>query len=216
VKNIDRVNMFFPSTIDTVKTDGRVQKTILLQSSSYSRTQLSPIRLTFEILKSEPDPSKFKEGRKPVAVLLEGNFESFFKNRLTPEFQATLSSLRIPFIQVSKHTSQLVISDSDFAKNLVNSNSSQTEDIGYNKWERSYYKGNKDFILNAIEYMVGENNILDSRSKEIKLRMLDTVKITQEKLLWQCINVISPLVILFLFGLIFHYYRRRKYGLPTS
>lgn len=211
VKNIDRVNMFFPSSIDTIKTDGHVTKTILLRSSTYSRTQLSPVRLTFEILKSAPDPKKFNDGHKPVAILLEGEFESFFKNRLTPEFQTVLDQLKIQFLPKSKSTKQIVISDSDFAKNLVNNTTGETEDIGYNKWERRFYKGNKDFILNAVEYMLDEHNILESRSKEIKLRLLNSVKTKEERTKWQFINVVLPVVILLVFGFLYHFLRKRKY-----
>jgi len=212
VKNIDRVNLFFPSTIDTVKTEGNVKKTILLKSSKYSRSQLSPVRLSFEILKVDPDPSKFKDGNRPVAYLLEGEFESFFKNRLTPEFQGMLDRIGVKFKDRSIPAKQIVISDSDFAKNLINTTTGDTEDIGYNKWERRFYKGNKDFILNAVEYMLDENNILESRSKEIKLRLLDTVRTKQEKSWWQFINVGLPVLLLALFGLVYQYFRRRRYA----
>ena len=212
VKNIDRVNLFFPSSIDTVKTEGNIKKTILLHSSRYSRIQLSPMRLSFEMLKVAPDPKNFKDGLKPVAVLLEGQFESFFKNRLTPEFQQTLKNLGVSFVPLSKTTKQVIISDSDFAKNLVNATNGETEDIGYNKWERRFYKGNKDFILNTVEYMLDENNILESRSKEIKLRLLDAVKTKEEKSKWQFINVGLPVVLLILFGIIYQYLRRMNYA----
>lgn len=212
VKNIDRVNLFFPSTIDTVKTEGNVKKTILLKSSKYSRSQLSPVRLSFEILKVAPDPSKFNDGNRPVAYLLEGEFESFFKNRLTPEFQSMLDRIGVNFKDKSIPAKQIVISDSDFAKNLINTTTGDTEDIGYNKWERRFYKGNKDFILNAVEYMLDENNILESRSKEIKLRLLDTVRTKQEKSWWQFINVGLPVLLLALFGLAYQYFRKRRYA----
>jgi gliding-associated putative ABC transporter substrate-binding component GldG len=212
VKNIERVNLFFPSTIDTVKTMGNIKKTILLHSSKYSRSQLSPVRLSFEMLKVSPDPLKFNEGNKAVAVLEEGRFESFFKNRLTPEFKETLDKLGLEFYGESKQTKQIFVSDSDFAKNLINPTTGDTEDIGYNKWERRFFKGNKDFILNAVEYMLDENNILESRSKEIKLRLLDSIRTKQEKTKWQIINVVLPLLILIFFGLGFQYFRRRKYG----
>lgn len=212
VKNIDRVNLFFPSTIDTVKTEGNVKKTMLLKSSKYSRSQLSPVRLSFEILKVAPDPSKFNDGNRPVAYLLEGEFESFFKNRLTPEFQSMLDRIGVKFKDKSIPAKQIVISDSDFAKNLINTTTGDTEDIGYNKWERRFYKGNKDFILNAVEYMLDENNILESRSKEIKLRLLDTVRTKQEKSWWQFINVGLPVLLLALFGFVYQYFRKRRYA----
>jgi ABC-2 type transport system permease protein len=211
VKNVDRINMFFPSTIDTIKTDADIKKTILLTTSKYSRSQLQPMRLTFEILKTAPDPSKFNGGQKPLAVLLEGQFESFFKNRLTPDVQSNLEQMGVQFIEKSKPTKQIVISDSDFAKNLVNTNNGQTEDIGYNKWERKYYKGNKDFVINMIEYMLDDGSILESRSKEIKLRLLDAVKTKDEKTKWQFINVGLPVVLLAIFGIIYHYIRRRRF-----
>lgn len=211
VKNVDRINMFFPSTIDTIKTDSDIKKTILLTTSKYSRSQLQPMRLTFEILKTAPDPSKFNGGQKPLAVLLEGKFESFFKNRLTPDVQSNLEQMGVQFIEKSKPTKQIVISDSDFAKNLVNTTNGQTEDIGYNKWERKYYKGNKDFVINMIEYMLDDGSILESRSKEIKLRLLDAVKTKDEKTKWQFINVGLPVVLLAIFGIIYHYIRRRRF-----
>jgi gliding-associated putative ABC transporter substrate-binding component GldG len=212
VKNIDRVNLFFPSSIDTLKTDGNVKKTVLLRSSKYSRAQLSPVRLSFEMLKVAPDPSKYNDGKKPVAVLLEGEFESYFKNRLTPEFESTLKTIGVKFKDKSVNTKQIIVSDADFAKNLINTTTGDTEDIGYNKWERRFYKGNKDFALNAVEYMLDENNILEARSKEIKLRLLDAVKTKTEKTKWQFINVVLPVVILALFGIVYQYFRRRKYA----
>ncbi|MBK9735780.1 MAG: gliding motility-associated ABC transporter substrate-binding protein GldG [Saprospiraceae bacterium] len=211
VKNIDRVNMFFPSTIDTVKTATQIKKTILIKSSKYSRSQLSPVRLTFEILKAAPDPSKFNNGNRNLAILLEGEFESFFKNRLTPEFEGTLKQIGVSFLDHSKPTKQMVISDSDFAKNLLNPTTGQTEDIGYNKWERKYYKGNKDFILNAVEYMLNEKNVLESRSKEVKLRLLDSVKTKDEKSKWQFINVVLPVIFLTIFGFVYQFFRKRRY-----
>ena len=212
VNHIDRVNMFFPSTIDTLKTDTDIKKTVLLKSSKYSRSQLAPVRLTFEILKTPSDPSKFNSGNRPVAVLLEGHFESFFKNRLTPDFQSVLDQIGIAFKEESnKDTKQLVISDADFAKNLVNNTSGVTEDIGYNKWEQRYYKGNKDFILNAVEYMLNGEQVLEARSKEIKLRLLDGIKTKSERLKWQLINVGLPIILLIIFGIIYQFLRRRKY-----
>jgi gliding-associated putative ABC transporter substrate-binding component GldG len=211
VRNIDRVNMFFPSGIDTLKTDGEVKKTVLLASSRYSRAQLSPVRLSFEILKVQPDPAKFNQGNIPLAVLLEGNFESYFKNRLTPEFQEVLNQLNLPFLESGRPAKQLVVSDAEFMQNLVKFSTGKVEEIGYNAWERKYYKGNKDFILNAVEYMLDEHGVLESRSKEIKLRLLDAVRTKSERTFWQILNIGLPLVFLLLFGVIYRFIRKRKY-----
>ena len=211
VRNIDRVNLFFPSTIDTIRTESDVKKTVLLRSSKYSRTQLSPVRLSFELLKVQPDPSKFNQGNIPVAVLLEGTFDSYFKNRLTPEFKAVLDQLNVEFYESSKPARQIVVSDAEFVKNLVKYNTGQTEDIGFNAWERRHYNGNKDFILNAVEYMLDEDNILSSRSKDVKLRLLDAVRTKTERTFWQAFNIGIPIIFLIIFGLMYSFVRKRKY-----
>jgi ABC-2 type transport system permease protein len=209
-KNIDRVNMFFPSSIELLKSD--IKKTVLLSSSKYSRTQFNPVRLNFEILKYEPDPSKFNNGNQPVAVLLEGKFESFFKNRVPENFKQVLNSLKTPYRESSVATKQLILTDVDFFQNLINTRTNETEEIGFNKWEVKYYKGNKDFILNAVEYMLDEKGVLAARSKELKLRLLDVVKAKKERQYWQFINVVLPALLVLFFGAGYFYWRRRKYA----
>ena len=182
-----------------------------MASSAYSRTQFNPVRLNFEILKTEPDPAKFNDGNKAVAVLLEGSFESFFKNRVSASFQETLKQLNTQFVETSVPTKQIVFSDVDFMQNLINVRTNETEEIGFNKWEIKYYKGNKDLILNAIEYLLDEEGVLSARSKEIKLRLLDKVKAKKEKTKWQVINLVLPLIFLALSGVLYTWWRRRKY-----
>lgn len=211
VKNLDRINMFFPSSIDTIKTEGNIKKTILLRSSPYSRLQFNPVRLNFEILKTPFDPANFTDGYQPVSVLLEGEFESAFKNRVSEDFKNTLKTLDQEFKSTSKPTKQLIVSDVDFTKSLVNSRTQKSEDIGFNKWEVRYFKGNKDFINNAVEYMLDEKGVLQARSKEIKLRLLDKVRTKQEKSKWQAINIGLPLLFLFIFGILFNWWRKKKY-----
>jgi ABC-2 type transport system permease protein len=210
-KNIDRVNMFFPSSIDTLPIPG-IKKTILLASSKYSRTQFNPVRLNFEILKYQPDASKFNDGNKPIAVLLEGSFESFFKNRVPESFRQTLIQLKKPYKDQSIPTKQIVVSNADFMKNLINPRTSETEEIGFNKWEVKYYKGNKDFIHNCVEYMLDANGVLASRSKELKLRLLDQVKAKDERKFWQFLNIVAPLMFVGLVGFAYTFRRRKKFA----
>lgn len=211
-KNLDRINMFFPSSIDTVKTKFAVKKTPILTTSPYSRYQLNPVRLNFEILKYPPQQDKFNKGRQNLGILLEGEFESVFTNRITPGFQSTLDQLNIVFQPKSVPTKQIVISDADFMKNRINSRTNTAEPIGYNIWEQKVYDGNKDFILNSIEYLLDDSGVLDSRSKEVKLRLLDAVKTKQERKKWQFINIGLPLLFLALFGLLFNFIRKRRYS----
>jgi ABC-2 type transport system permease protein len=210
-KNLDRVNLFFPSSIDTVKTKFPVIKTPILTTSPYSRYQLNPVRLNFEILKYPPQQDQFNKGIQTMGMLLEGEFESAFSNRITPSFQATLDQLGITFKSKSLPTKQIIISDADFMKNRINSRTNTAEPIGYNIWEQKVFDGNKDFILNSIEYLLDDSGVLDSRSKEVKLRLLDAVKTKQERKKWQFINIGLPLLFLALFGFLFNFIRKRRF-----
>jgi ABC-2 type transport system permease protein len=210
VKGLDRVNFFFPSSIDTVASSGNIRKTTLLSSSRYSRLQLSPVRLNFEILRYEPDPVKFNKSFQNLAVLLEGEFPSFFQNRLTTEMQASLDQLNLEYKGKSIPTKMIVISDGDIAKNPVNPETGAFAPLGYNRYDRYTY-ANKDFLVNAIEYLLDEEGVIRARTKEVKLRLLDAYRAKEEKTKWQLINIGLPVVFLLLFGFLFNTIRKRKY-----
>lgn len=210
-KNLDRVNLLFPSTIDTVETKTHIRKTALLQSSEYSRTQLVPVRINFDILKYDPDPSKFSKSNLLVGVLLEGNFPSLFENRLTRENQELLESIGQEFKKVSEETRIIVVSDGDLIRSQYDQSTERTSPLGYNKWENFTFKGNQDFLLNSIEYLLNPDGVVNSRSKEVKLRLLDTVRTKSEKNYWQLINLALPITAVIVIGVVFYIIRRRKY-----
>jgi len=210
--NIDRVNLKFPSTIDTVETRGNINKTILLKSSPYTMYQRNPVRLNFEILRYGLDEDKFNKEPQNLAVLLEGEFKSAFANRVPASFQSALTELGEEYQDQSIGSKQVFVSDAEFIKNLVNENTGQVSPMGFNKWEGRTYKGNQSFIINTIEYMLDQNGVLLARSKEVKLRLLDTVKAKKEKLKWRLINILLPLVGLVFFGLLFNVLRKRRYA----
>lgn len=211
VKGLDRVNFFFPSSIDTVRTSGSVQKTVLLASSPYTRIQLSPVRLNFEILRYEPEPDRFNKPNQPLAVLLEGTFPSFFENRVTNEMQASLNQLNMTYKSESVPTKMMVISDGDIAKNPVNPQTGAFAPLGFNRYDRYTY-ANKDFLVNSIEYLLDEEGVIEARTKEVKLRLLDAYRARNEKTWWQFVNIVLPLLFLTAFGIIFQYLRRRKFA----
>lgn len=215
-KNLDRINLLFPSTIDTVKTKTPVKKTLLLRSSEYSRIQLTPARVSFDILKYEPDPNKYDKGRQPVGVLLEGTFPSLYENRLTRENQLILESIGQSFRDQSVDTRVLVVADGDLPRSQYDETSDRFSPLGFNKWENFTFKGNQDFLLNSIEYLLDPEGVVRSRSKEIKLRLLDTVRTEEERSFWQFFNIVVPLLSILLFGLIFHMVRKRKYAKLVS
>ncbi len=211
-KNLGRVNLLFPSTIDTIKTPTPVEKHILLQSSPYTRYQLSPVRLTFQILQEDLRAELFNKEPQPLAVLLEGEFESAFKNRVGQDMLSVLQDIGVPFKEKSLRTQQLVVSDGDIANNVLNVKEQSFYPLGYNKFEGKTYSANETFLLNAVEYMLDEKAILTARSKEVKLRLLDTIKARGERTTWRAINIGLPIVLLLLFGVLYRVIRRRKYG----
>jgi ABC-2 type transport system permease protein len=212
VNNIDRVNLYFPASVDTIQTHVPIRKTFLLKSSEYARTQLTPVRLNFEILRFEPEPDQFDQGPLPMAVLLEGQFSSMFENRMTEEMHNLLSSIDMEYTLSDTAGKVLLAADGDLIKNLYKPDTDEFSELGYNKYEQYTFKGNQDFVLNAVEYMIEDGGILTARSKDVKLRMLDTVKAREESLKWQLLNICLPLVCLILGGILFQYFRKRRYS----
>ncbi|RMG79173.1 MAG: gliding motility-associated ABC transporter substrate-binding protein GldG [Bacteroidetes bacterium] len=212
VKSLDGINLDFPASIDTVRTKTPVQKTILLHSSDHSRIQPNITRLSFDILRYPPEPEKFNKARLPFAVMLEGTFPSLYENRVTQNMLEGLKELNMEFKTVSKPTKMLVVSDGDIAKNIVTDpQNRKVMPLGYNRFAR-YQFDNKEFLVNAIEYLRDQNGIIEARSKEVKLRLLDTVRAEAEKTKWQLINIVVPLIFLGLFGFAYNWWRRRKYA----
>lgn len=216
VKSIDRVNMFFPSTIDTVKTKAAIKKEVLLASSDLSRFQVIPVRMNFEILRYKQDETKYDKGPQPVAVLLEGNFESFFRNRVSENMETMLSSIGETFRDQGEYGKMVLVSDAGFAKNLYSPTTGRISPIGFNQWEQRQFKGNQQFLFNTIEYLLDKRGLIEARGKDVKLRMLNGVKIQNERKFWQFLNIGFPLVFLTLIGLLYGFLRRRRYAKSKS
>ncbi|ULQ54972.1 gliding motility-associated ABC transporter substrate-binding protein GldG [Flavihumibacter rivuli] len=208
-KNLDYVVSQFPNSIDTVEAKG-VRKTILLASSPESRVLATPARVSWQSIQSEEDLKTFNKGPQPVAVLLEGNFSSLFTNRMTAEqkggWQATSG---MPFKTNSPENKMIVIADGDLALNAVTQNEGPLP-MGMNAYTKYQY-ANRDFIQNAIEYLVDESGILETRSKDYTLRLLDKKKLEEGKTKWQLINILAPVVVILLFGIGFQGMRNRRY-----
>lgn len=212
VKNLDRVDLHFCSSIDTIRTKTPVKKTVLLASSKHSRLQFSPIDLNFDILKYDADPAKFNKGSQPVGVLLEGTFPSAFENRVSEEMQNGLKQMGMEFKSVSAPTRMLVISDGDVAANYVrDAGKKEWAPLGYNFMEGVTY-ANKELMLNAVEYLVDPTGVIEARNKEVKLRLLDSVRTKEQASLWRGINLALPLGLLGLFGWFFNWRRKRRYA----
>lgn len=211
VKNLDRIFLQFPSSIDTIRTKSDVKKTVLLASSKYSRAQFTPATINFEILRYDADKTKFNKPYQPLAVLLEGNFASSFENRVSSEMQNSLASIGLPYKEFSSETKMIVVADGDIARNLVGKDG-VPKPLGLSRFENRVYSSNKDFLLNSIEYMLDNNGIIDARTREVKLRMLDVVKAKNEETKWQLINIVTPLILLALFAFYYLWRRKKKYA----
>lgn len=203
VKNLDGVRAEFANTIDTIQVAG-ITKTALLQSSKYTKVLNAPVRVSLNMLAIEPNPLQFNKSAMMAAVALEGKFNSLYKNRLVVKNDS------IKFIEQSKPTRMIVVSDGDIIKNFVAKKDSAVYPLGYDRFTKQTF-ANKNFILNAIDYLSDDDNIIDARTKEVKLRTLDKGKIKKQKLNWQIMNILLPNLLVVLVGIVLFYARKRKY-----
>lgn len=210
-KNLDDVLSIFPSSIDTVKAPG-IKKTILLASDTNSRTLSTPAMVSLQSVKTEEDIRTFTKSYVPVAVLLEGKFASSFANRVTDALRDSLSLYtNQPYTpKATKEAKQIVVSDADIVTNVV-TESKGALPMGVQQYEE-YTFANKEFLMNAVDFLVNPNGVLDTRSKDITLRLLDKQKILNEKTRWQLINIILPILLVLLFGWLYQLRRRRAFA----
>ena len=207
VKNLDVIKIEFASSIDTVEARG-IKKIILLQSSKYSKTLNAPVRVDLRMVNMRPDENQFKDSYRPVAVLLEGKFESVFKNRIPPKIA---NDTTIAYKAEGVNNQMIVISDGDIIRNEVQYSAGKSYPLGYDIYTKQTY-GNKNFILNCLNYLCDDSGLISVRARELTLRLLDKKKIKTERLKWQIINTVLPLLALLLFGIIHNIIRKRKYA----
>ncbi len=210
-KNIDAVNLAFASSIDTIRTKNDIKKTVLMTTSQYSKTIFSPARIDVNTVRSELNMERYNKPDQIVGVLLEGSFESAFKGRLAPETIAMIDTIKdVSVLEESKPTKMIVISDGDIIKNDIDRKTGRPAPLGYYKFT-GYQFANKDLLINAIDYLTDDKGLIISRSKDVKLRLLDNKRAKEEKMTWQLINIGFPLLLLMLFGLAYNFLRKRKY-----
>lgn len=198
--NLNLVKFDFANPMDTLKND--VQKTILLQSSNLTKLQGVPVEISLEVVTEEPDPSTYTKGPQNLGVLLEGQFTSVYKDRIKPfKIDGNKDS--------STKTKMIIISDGDIIKNDVVRN--QPQELGFDRWTGQSF-GNKEFLLNAVNYLLNDDGLLDIRTKNISIAFLDEQKINDNKAQWQLLTIALPLAFLAVFGVIFNYIRRKKYA----
>ncbi len=199
VKNIEAVKFDFPAQIDTLKNN--IQKTVLLTSSKSTKIEGVPKEIRLDIIKTKPNMNTYTAGPQSLAVLLEGNFKSVYKGRVKP-FQLDTHK------DQSEPTKMVIIADGDVIKNKTKKG--KPLPLGHDPYLKLNY-GNKEFLLNTVNYLLDDSGLIGVRSKEISIPFLDIEKVVAQKTLWQTINIIVPLLLLGIFGALFTWMRRRKY-----
>jgi len=202
VKNIEAVKFDFANSIDTLKNN--IKKTILLSSSPYATKVGTPSTISLsKTVQEQTDPAQQKPKQPiPLAVLLEGNFTSVYKNRVIP-FKTD------NYLTEGKLTKMIVISDGDVIKNQLDQEY-QPMELGYDKWTNTLY-GNKEFLINAVNYLLDDNGLINLRTKEVKLPLLDKEKVYANYNYIRLVIVVLPLLVLVIFGIVFTNLRKKKY-----
>lgn len=208
VDKIPNLRFTFVGTIDTVKAEG-VEKTVLLQSSNMSKVLLAPIRVALSMVDQQADEKSFNKRKLPLAVLLEGNFTSAFKNRVSARTELE-PGLR--FIEKSEHTKMIVVADGDIIRNYFDMREGTPIPLGYDPKSKEYYPANKTFLLNSVNYLLDDGWLIPLRTKQFKVRLLDKKKVKTDGTMWKAFNIAFPLIFTIVLGVIFVLLRAHRYG----
>jgi len=207
-RNLNRIKAEFVSSIDTVGGQQHVHKTVILATSAYSLVETTPMEVSLASINNPPDRRLFKQPSQSVGVLLEGTFSSVFKNRMVDSYGINASNVKTE----SQPTRMIIFSDGNLMSNKYRISGGYPEfmPLGYDQYSKQTF-GNKDFLLNAVNYLCDDQGLMELRSRVLKIRLLDKVRIREEKTFWQILNVLIPLLLIALFGGVYGYVRRRKY-----
>ena len=208
VKNINPVKADFVSSIDPVISNSDVQKIPLLKTSNYTNISNAPAYITLAMLRQAADRRMFTQKSQNVAYLLNGEFESLYANRMT---NGIMESKEIAFKSISKPTSMIVVADGDIIRNQFHIPKGYPLPLGFDQYTQITY-GNKEFIENAISYLVDGEGLIGVRSRELKIRLLDMNKVNNDALLWQIVNVVLPSAVMVVLGFILAFIRKRKFA----
>ncbi len=209
-RGINPVKGEFVSVIDTLEGNPEIDKTVLLKTSGNSRVMNAPMMVSLEMAKEQPDPSSFNMPPQPVAVMLEGSFRSVFANRMIEDI---IGREDPGFRQEGETARMLVAADGDIIRNDVEIEDGRPEPLplGYDRYSRQTF-GNRDFVMNAVSYLLDDAGLMELRTRELSLRLLDRPRIREERLQWQMINVLLPVALIIMFGIIFNILRKRRFA----
>ncbi|NLI71367.1 MAG: gliding motility-associated ABC transporter substrate-binding protein GldG [Bacteroidales bacterium] len=207
-KNTPPVKARFASMVEPVGTDKSIEKTVILATSSNTHITPTPASISLAFMPDLKDKNYFNLAHVPVGAVLEGSFPSAFANRMVPpEIQPAPQ-----IIKSSKKTRQIVFADGDIIRNEVvqHTDSLQTLPLGFDRYTNRQF-GNNELITNAILYITDKDGWMKLRSRTIPLRLLNKSKATEQRIKWQIINVLLPLILLSILGVVYQFHRKRKY-----
>ena len=208
VRNMNAIKADFVSSMDATTSANGIEQIPLLKTSDYTKVSGTPVFITLAMLRQTPDRRMFNAKGKTVAYLLKGSFTSLYANRIPQEIvddQAT------DFMEESKPTAMIVVADGDLIRNQIDIRTRKPLPLGFDQYTQNTY-ANKEFIENAISYLVDGEGLIDIRSRELKVRLLDMTKINQERGKWQVINTLVPIALIVALGFVMAFIRKKKYS----
>ena len=208
VRHMNAIKADFVSSMDATTSANGIEQIPLLKTSDYTKVSGAPVFITLAMLRQAPDRRMFSSKGKNVAYLLNGPFPSLYANRIPQEIvddQAT------DFMEESKPTAMIVVADGDIIRNQIDIKRKTPLPLGYDQYTQNTY-ANKEFIENAISYLVDGEGLIDIRSRELKVRLLDVTKVNQERGKWQVINTLVPIALIIALGFVMAFIRKKKYS----
>ncbi|GAB3329071.1 gliding motility-associated ABC transporter substrate-binding protein GldG [Larkinella ripae] len=205
VRNLDAIYSRFTSTLDTVQAPG-IAKTPLLMSSQYTKILKAPALVSYNEARQQPDPRTYDSGVQLIACLLEGRFSSLYANRILP------GDPRAAAFKAQGQPAKIVVcSDGDLLINDINYRNNTPYPLGYERFSKNTF-ANKDFVVNAVNYLLDDNGIITARARQVTLRPLDKIRLQEERLPWQVLNLLGPIVLVGFVGVAWQFARRKKYA----
>ena len=208
VRNMNAIKADFVSSMVATTSAIDIEQVPLLKTSDYTKVSGTPVFITLAMLRQAPDKRMFASKGKNVAYLLKGSFPSLYANRIPQEIAEDNGT---NFMEESVPTAMIVVADGDIIRNQIDIKTRKPLPLGFDQYTQNTY-ANKEFIENAIGYLVEGEGMIDIRSRELKVRLLDDTKINRERTKWQVVNTLLPIAVIIVLGFVMAFIRKKKYS----
>lgn len=212
VRNMNAIKADFVSSMDATTSADDIEQIPLLKTSDYTKVSGAPVFITLAMLRQTPDQRMFSTKGKTVAYLLKGTFTSLYANRIPQEI---MDDQATDFMETSKPTAMIVVTDGDIIRNQIDIRTRQPLPLGFDQFTQITY-ANKEFIENCISYLVDGEGLVDIRSRELKVRLLDPTKVSKQRVTWQVVNTLVPIALIVILGFVMSLIRKVKYSRKTK